>query len=799
MDTLRNTQRKMMGWMGGLFLASLVLVWLHSRVETYALTPRPESRQAYLAAGRHGVILLQLPDAQNKTGFEEITRFDTPGKAMGLAARAGFLYVADGAGGLRILRVEDDTLRESSVLSPPLWAGKNPADTLALSDDGKYAFVGYGKAGIEIADISDGGHPRDVQHISLPSGEVVDLTVEDKRLFVAAGEGSLLVYDVSKAEEPQLVLQDGIQFKAQKILGVDAIGNGVVVLAESTGGVEIFTIEPPAPPVSIATAGSIGLVRRVTAIAPAEEQEGGKYWIFAAVRDKGLQILEVSGKGRASLEPVGPPLPLGGDVRMTTFVPGDAFTYVVNGKGKVYAVSVTSHGQPRAVARYAVMPWRSSLALWGAAAVVWMLLTLLWMGFFAQFVLPVRTFGERVKVWMYLFLYSFGGHGPAIFVENGKKRESRAESLRRGRAVMLLDTASAAVLKTPGSFTRAVGPGVVFLKGNERSAGEVDLHRQTQFIGPKGEGDVFAPQRPDEEDDAYQARVEMREETVGLTRDGIPAAPNIIAVFQLYTEPEDLRKWPTRFGYRPESVWRAIVGEGINLDVQAMELPEKRRMAWNWLPAYLAVDVWREYVRKFTLEELFQAKYPALDDPARLLTGMEVIVRQVAMHFRREEVPALDGFGRYQYQADGKPRMIPSREFEIIRARGLRVYTIVITNLRLPQVVEEQLLAGWQSTWETEVGNVGGEVERLRIREADRVRMNALVEYALWSSRSLYRRLQDKERPQPDEQETLDIMLDDLRRRMADELNLRRRMTTEWEDWQDLLDWVRMTQPLYGE
>jgi hypothetical protein len=52
--------------------------------------------------------------------------------------------------------------------------------------------------------------------------------------------------------------------------------------------------------------------------------------------------------------------------------------------------------------------------------------------------------------------------------------------------------------------------------------------------------------------------------------------------------------------------------------------------------------------------------------------------------------------------------------------------------------------------------------------------------------------LQDTPKPQPDEQETLEIMLEDLRQHITNELNLRRRMTTEWDDWQDLLDWVRM-------
>ena len=787
MDTLRKTRRRLMWITGGLLLVGLVLTWQHTRVQTYALALRPDSDQAYLAAGRYGVLLLQLPEKKENrtTGVVELSRFDTPGQARDVAAVHGRVYVADGKGGLRVIGVDGNAMREVGALPPPGWVAGNPANALALLDE-RYAFVGYGGAGVSVVDITNPQAPYQVARIPLNAGQVFDLAVQDNQLFIAAGEGGLLVYNVADPAKPQAVVQDN-QFNSQKIMGVDLLGGNTVILAEATGGVEIATLTPPQPPVPIGSARNIGLVRHVKVAFPSAKENTA--WVFAAVDGKKLQILEFAG---GKLELLGSPFSLARDARAVVLRPGSELAYVVETGGYLQALNITASRIQEAF-RYVVASfWSDGIRMGGKALLLSVGLFILWMGFFAQFVLPVRFFRERRKAWGYLLLYWLGWHGPAIFVEDGVKRESEAESLRDGPGVMLLDTASAAVLKTPGTFTRSVGPGVVFLKKGERSVGEVDLHRQTQFLGPKGDADVFAPQRPDEMDDEYQARLELRKETVGQTRDGISVVPNIIAVFQLYTEPEDLQRWPTRFGYRPESVWKAIVGEGINLDVGVEEKPRKRRMAWNWLPAYLAVDVWREYVRKFTLEELFQPKFPSLKDPARLLTGMEIIAQQVAMRFRDKEVPALDGFGRYEYTANGSPRMVPSREYEIIHSRGLRVYTIVITNLRLPREVEEQLLAGWQSTLETQIGNLDGASERVRIREADTVRMNALVEYALWSSRSLYRRLQDASRSQPDEQEALELMLDDLRQHVIGELNLRRRMTTEPEDLQDLLDWLRM-------
>ena len=46
-------------------------------------------------------------------------------------------------------------------------------------------------------------------------------------------------------------------------------------------------------------------------------------------------------------------------------------------------------------------------------ACVFPLLLILWMAFFAQFVLPVRTFRDRQKIFDRLITYLFGGHGPA--------------------------------------------------------------------------------------------------------------------------------------------------------------------------------------------------------------------------------------------------------------------------------------------------------------------------------------------------------------------------------------------------
>ena len=92
-------------------------------------------------------------------------------------------------------------------------------------------------------------------------------------------------------------------------------------------------------------------------------------------------------------------------------------------------------------------------------ACVFPLLLVLWMAFFAQFVLPVRTFRDRQKMFDRLITYLFGGHGPALFIENGQIKEHSGERLKKGPGVLWLDSASAAVTRTAGASNCDAGAG----------------------------------------------------------------------------------------------------------------------------------------------------------------------------------------------------------------------------------------------------------------------------------------------------------------------------------------------------
>lgn len=267
------------------------------------------------------------------------------------------------------------------------------------------------------------------------------------------------------------------------------------------------------------------------------------------------------------------------------------------------------------------------------------ILLALWMAFFSQFILPVHTFSDRAQIFNRLIARLFGSRGPAIFIKNGIEEKEAGEEKRKGPGVLWLDSASAAVTRTATKIKQTLGPGVHFIDAKETIAGTVDLHIQTHTVGPTREGEnPFAEKKDEQPQEEYDQIQDRRKQVSALTRDGIEVVPTINVVFRVDTGFPKKGQSGSRFGYRTgaspkdkrhekedqEAIRKAILGEGVNPYFKA-ENP-RHRMAWNQLPAALAVDVWREYASKFKLDEFFlsEQKVPSAQPPTIEPTEEEI-------------------------------------------------------------------------------------------------------------------------------------------------------------------------------
>ena len=504
-------------------------------------------------------------------------------------------------------------------------------------------------------------------------------------------------------------------------------------------------------------------------------------------------------------------------------------------------------------------------------ACIFPVLLVIWMAFFAQFVLPVRTFRDRQKIFDRLLTDLFGGHGPALFIENGEIKEHSGERLKTGPGVVWLDSASAAVTRTATSIKQVIGPGVHFIDKGETIAGTVDLHTQTQSLGPKETDNPFAEKTEEQGEEEYQQVQDRRKMVSALTRDGIEVIPNISVVFRVDTGFPKEGESGSRFGYRTgitrkakeneekdkEAIRKAIIGQGINLN--ALPDSPRRRLAWNELPAALAVDVWREYVAKFTLDELFSPTQTVPPPPEKLpppsekeedlfqplpagtargslqggvtallreinllmkkmiewlegkkeekkpqvteapqppapenkkpkepekKTALQVVNDMVKARLTQVEIDILNDTGR---RGTGK---VNSDEYRLLEARGLKVQNVSISSLRLNPTVDEQMIKQWSATWLNNAKSESDQIDRKRNIVETSAREQSLIKYAEAISREI-NELANKGQPEIKSMlKTLLLRTRALIRSGEHSDQLRRRMSLELQEIEDMIKWV---------
>lgn len=304
--------------------------------------------------------------------------------------------------------------------------------------------------------------------------------------------------------------------------------------------------------------------------------------------------------------------------------------------------------------------------------------------FFSQFVLPIQNPKDRQEIYLRVKIFESGNRGPTLFIKNGRVIEHEGEANKRGPGVIVLDTASALVLRTDTEIKSTVGPGIKFTKENEYIAGSVDLRAQWQFIGPLVSEQPFLNPVPISSPKSYNELQSRRQQTSGLTRDGFELSPTISIKFSIKRPSENK---PTESGvtshykFDPTSVRHAITREALRLG--AID-NNKTRMEWNKLPAHLVVNVWREYIRKFKIEDLFTT---------REVSGLKTIEDMINKRVKQENVVALDDTG------EPTGEWLESLEYKQLKARGLEIMEVRIHNVLFDPAIEEQIIQQWSAEW----------------------------------------------------------------------------------------------------
>jgi hypothetical protein len=417
---------------------------------------------------------------------------------------------------------------------------------------------------------------------------------------------------------------------------------------------------------------------------------------------------------------------------------------------------------------------------------------ILWTFFFGQFVLPVRSLDERVGVFSRLMRYILGEHGPVTMIKNGETMETKVLNNERGPGVIILDTASAAMLRSDVRYTRPVGPGVTFTRYNawdksfEYIANAIDLRRPSNLIGPSLalNEDPFAPKGKTESDPTYAARQDRRIATSAWTRDGIEVVASIFVAFQLNMK---AGQGNTGFGYDGEVIRQAAMSVPIEPGVSA---GEKKISTWNQIPGVIAVDIWRETLHQFSFEDLFQNlpegvyRPPGLSQ-AKSPTAVQFIQARIKERMTQNEVIDLDEFGR---QTGRGP--IPSREYKLLTERGIKVLAPVLVRLYFPRDIEEKLVSRWVSTWLLQA-NFEKELIEQQLRYInERSYDDAIQEYA-----SIVIKHMGKFSPDQDygTSEVISELLQSSLHMIIRDAALNKKAIKECEDLIELVEWAKRT------
>lgn len=176
--------------------------------------------------------------------------------------------------------------------------------------------------------------------------------------------------------------------------------------------------------------------------------------------------------------------------------------------------------------------------------------------FFSQFILPVKTLEQRFMMFIHAWYYVIGWHGAAVFVEGGKLTSNREELEKELPGVVFVDGNSAVAIEKlwakgapKGGFSK--GKGFSKITGDEKEfdkLAEIDESlREKRFTDKKatarvaGPGFVFT-----KKDERVAGAVGLGKQNRKLpnvlakTRDGIDVLADVSVIFTIGEKPDNI-------------------------------------------------------------------------------------------------------------------------------------------------------------------------------------------------------------------------------------------------------------------
>lgn len=278
---------------------------------------------------------------------------------------------------------------------------------------------------------------------------------------------------------------------------------------------------------------------------------------------------------------------------------------------------------------------------------------------FSFFILPINEPADALNVFIRLLAFITRQHGPIIQIKKGVISNKHAGFIKNSPGLVLLDSASAAVISRTITYNRSAGPGICFTQKGEQILNSADLSLQKSWIGPLENENPFSLRQKNESDEQYRLRLKRAEDTTAYTADGNKIIASFNVIFKLRG---DAGEGGSPFGYNPFSVKRALLKQSSGSEENDHSFFD----LWSGFPAILVVDIWKEQIRQYRFNQIFSRDKSVLDDCLRVIQER------------------LDLYHSPEQKGNNSSTLNQSLESKFLDERGIEIIEVQLMNVCLP-------------------------------------------------------------------------------------------------------------------